>query len=204
MSNSRVRKNQIAFPLVPKRPKRRRRRPKTDARQLDLFAHGKLIELPVEPSAMDMALLYDDCGDDRAEEWYIRAINDGDRPMDALCNLGSLYVRSSNTTEAFACFSEAIRRNPFHLEAHRNLGDYYVVAGDDVQALAHFRWGARIAPRDPTTRFCLGVILARQGRREEAIAELEVCRQLTRRPKRAAEELLRQLRQMVGLSEISG
>ena len=184
----------LGLTKVASRPKRSRA---PESHQLDLFAVGKIIELRPHASPFDMAKLYDDCGDWQAVEWYERAIACRDRALEALCHLGAFYARNFQWKNALACFRDAVTLDPFSVDAHVCLGDYFSNVGDEDMALEHYQWCVQLAPENVQVRLAVGFILARRGQTADAIAELEFCRKLTRRLGGAAEQLLARLHAVI-------
>jgi len=88
-------------------------------------------------------------------------------------NLGSLWLKQGNLTEAGRCFSEALRLQPHYASAHYNLGIVLARTRQPEAAAAHFTEALRIEPDFADARVNLGLILARQGRLPEAVAQYE-------------------------------
>ena len=162
--------------------------------QMDLFTRGKIVDLPTALSPFELALLYDEQNDPRAEECYKRAIQAGDNTADACCNLGVFFADSGRQAEAYEFLSRALTVEPEHLTAHLNLGSLYL--GDDNLTLAelHFERCCSLDPESPNVHYHLGLVRARQGRLPEAIAALERCRSLSVGRNRTVDELLARLR----------
>lgn len=200
MANPKCAMKYIRFPKSASRRGRRSRHP--SSRQLDMFFEDKTIKLPLGKSPLNTAVLYDECGDWEAIEWYRRAIACDDRPVEALCALGEFYARNFKWKKALACFEDAVAREPFCFEVHLCLGDYLANTGNDIGALDHYQWCLRISPKSVSVRVAMSFVLARLNRKEEAIVELEACRGLTRKYKDKAEDLLRELRGMVSHSDL--
>jgi predicted CXXCH cytochrome family protein len=98
---------------------------------------------------------------DRAESWL---------------NLGSLDARLGRAEAAEAAYRRAITTDPHFLPAYVNLADLYRALGRDADGEAVLRQGLARAD-DPTLRYALGLLLVRQQRRDEALAELRAAAQ---------------------------
>lgn len=74
---------------------------------------------------------------------------------------------------AVAAYRSAIDRDPFHADAHVNLGRLLHDRGDPFAALAHYRAAHAARPNDGTAAFNLGVALEDLDRVSEAIEAYE-------------------------------
>ena len=84
---------------------------------------GKVVPLPFQMSPFDEALMLDEQGDERAEEIYTKAIENGDRTADAWCNLGVLKSIEDDVDSAFHCFAQSLATAPRHAESHYNIAN---------------------------------------------------------------------------------
>lgn len=98
---------------------------------------------------------------DRAESWL---------------NLGALDARLGNPDAAEAAYRRAITTDPHFLPAYVNLADLYRALGRDGDGESVLRQGLSRAD-DPSLRYALGLLLVRQQRRDEALAELRAAAQ---------------------------
>ena len=96
--------------------------------------------------------------------------------------------------EAMAEYREAVRLRPDYLEARANLGLLLAATpGGMPEALAEYEAALRINPASAEVQYDLAELLARMGRRAEAITHLEMA--LTARPDAApVRELLARLK----------
>jgi tetratricopeptide (TPR) repeat protein len=101
-------------------------------------APGTVVPLPLQMTAFEEALVLDERGDDRAEEVYIQAIEEGDREADAWCNLGVLKSLDGELDLAFDCFAESLAAEPYHAESHYNMANLYFEMGDLRLARTHY------------------------------------------------------------------
>ena len=75
--------------------------------QLHLFPRpaAQILDLALELSRFEQALMSDERGDSRAAELYEKAIEEGDCVADAYCNLGIIESQRGNMAKAFDCFT---------------------------------------------------------------------------------------------------
>lgn len=141
---------------------KKKKKPTAEQRgQLNLFAGAAhVLRLPSNSSPFDEALLLDERGDERAEDAYQRAIENGDGVADAYCNLGILKSKAGLTARAFDCFTKSLAYEPRHAESHYNLGNLYFEEGDLRLARMHYELSAEIDPDFPNVYFNLGLVAA--------------------------------------------
>ncbi len=155
--------------FIPKQPakfgfervKKRRKSTGDQRGQLNLFAasgSAQVLRLPTDVSPFEEALLLDERNDQRAEEAYMRAIEEGADVADAYCNLGILKSKQGLTALAFDCFTKSLERDPRHAESHFNLGNLYFEEGDVRLARMHYELAAKVEPDFPSVYFNLGLV----------------------------------------------
>jgi tetratricopeptide (TPR) repeat protein len=147
------------------RVKKRRKKDADDPSQLNLFAgpapHGaRVVSLPSRLGPFEEALMLDERGDRLAAEKYWRAIEAGDGVADAYCNLGIIESQSGRSAKAYDCFTQSLKHDPRHMEAHYNLGNLYFDDGELRLARVHYEIAAQLDPNFPNTYFNLGLVLA--------------------------------------------
>ncbi len=142
-------------------------------------------------SPFEEALLLHEKGDKRATEMYAKAILRGECTADAYCNLGILDYEENNIPGAFDHFTNALRHDPRHFEAHFNLAHLYFEAGDFRLARLHYEISAVIEPRSASVHFNLGLVHAIDGNLVAAIASLG------RAKENATEEELTQVNELL-------
>jgi tetratricopeptide (TPR) repeat protein len=86
--------------------------------------------------------------------------------------LGRLYVERNRLDEAIAAFDLALRINPQFLPALTDRATTLVQMGRDRQAMADLEAVAKARPADGMTRFKLGLLYYRDGRKTQAKATL--------------------------------
>ena len=122
----------------------RKRKTAEDPGQLHLFpqASAQILSFAGALSPFEHALMFDERGDGKAAELYLKAIENQDCVGDAYCNLGILESQGGNTTRAFDCFTTALKHDPRHSEAHYNLGNLYFELNDFRLAQIHYEMAA--------------------------------------------------------------
>src|SRR5882672_9280490 len=142
--------------------------------QLSLFAQptAQILNLVLEMSRFEQALLWDERGDSKAADLYRKAIEEGDCVADAYCNLGIIESQQANTTKAFDCFTTSLKHDPRHSEAHYNLGNLYFDANDFRLAQMHYEMAVEVDPSFPNVYFNLALVRALRNELGAAISAL--------------------------------
>jgi tetratricopeptide (TPR) repeat protein len=109
---------------------------------------------------------------DRAVAEYraIQAFN-ADR-AEAWLNLGALDTRLENFAPAEAAYKRAIRMNPWFIPPYVNLADLYRRQGRDTDGERVLRQALTMQQPSGDVDYGLGLLLVRQKRMDEAVAEL--------------------------------
>jgi len=109
---------------------------------------------------------------DRAVAEYraIQAFN-ADR-AEAWLNLGALDTRLGNFAPAEAAYKRAIRMNPWFIPPYVNLADFYRRQGRDMDGERVLRQALTMQQPSGDVDYGLGLLLVRQKRMDEAVAEL--------------------------------
>lgn len=184
---------------------RKKRDPGTTPGQINLFSNSSPNVIPFAPRGghFDQALDYDEHNDfQKAEELYRKAIETGDCPADAHCNLGILESKKGHTARAFDCFTQSLKLEPRHTEAHYNLGNLYFDLGDFRLAKVHYEMAAETDPQFASVFFNLGLVLAINNEFQSAITALIKYQELVGdEESRKADALLTNLRQSDEVAE---
>ncbi len=115
---------------------------------------------------------------DRGLAEYVAAQRfDADRPESHL-NLGLLYAVQQRPVDAEAALKTALELDPGFAPAAVNLADLYRATGRDADGERILRAAVAHDPRGAAVHHALGLLLVRQRRRAEAIAELEAAARL--------------------------
>ena len=165
--------------------------------QLDLFpAPGaQILNFESGLSVFERALLLDERADLRAGDLYLRAIAEQNCVADAYCNLGIIESKQGNTVKAFDCFSNALNREPRHVEAHYNLANLYFEIDDFRLARLHYEMAAQVDDSFANAFYNLALVLAISNDFDAALIALKRYRVLVPEEEgRIAEDLLRSLR----------
>ena len=170
-----VRASKFGYKRVP-----RRARNEENPAQLHLFSHvtAQILHLAPDLGPFEYALLLDEKGDARATDAYLKAIEDQDCVADALCNLGIIESKQGKTAKAFDCFTNCLKNNPRHLEAHFNLGNMYFEVNELRLAQVHYEIAVEIDPIFPNVYFNLALALSINNDLAAAIGALTRYREL--------------------------
>jgi Flp pilus assembly protein TadD len=169
-------------------------RPAARTGQLPLFGGAKVVKINPDQTYFEEALMLDEAGDGRAGDQYLKAIEAGDSPDDAYCNLGILESRHGNTPKAIDCFSRCLALNPRHFEAHYNLANLYAELGNLPLAKVHYQVSIEVEPDFPNSYYNLGLTLAINREYKEAVKALRRYRELASPDdRRQTDDLLAQL-----------
>ena len=174
--------------------------------QLNLFPQppAQILDLVLDLSRFEQALLWDERGDSKAAELYRKAIEEGDCVADAYCNLGIIESQQANTTKAFDCFTTSLKHDPRHSEAHYNLGNLYFDANDFRLAQMHYEMAVEVDPSFPNVYFNLALVQAINNDLGAAISALTRYQELVSKDEAGnAEELLHNLKRSLAAARNS-
>jgi tetratricopeptide (TPR) repeat protein len=147
--------------------------------QLNLFSGGKVVRLN-QLTPFEEAMMLDEHGDRKgALKQYQKAIEQQDSEADAYCNLGILEFLEGHYARAIDCFTNCLKKEPRHFEAHYNLANLYSEVGDYSLAKFHYQVSIEIQPTFPNSYFNLGLALAMDKDYDEAVKVLNQYRKLT-------------------------
>ena len=164
--------------------------------QRNLFSEseGRLFNLPTRISPFEEALILHEQGNPRASEMYALAIKEEECVADAFCNLGILDYEAKNIPGAFDNFTNALKHDPRHFEAHFNLAHMYFEEGDIRLARMHYELSAVIEPCSASAYFNLGLINVIEENNKAAVDSLNKAKEF------ATEEELAQINEiLIGL-----
>ncbi len=100
---------------------------------------------------------------EQAMEAYVRAIEFNPHAAGALVNLGTIYYRLRQFTEAELYYSQALQADPEYPLAHFNLGNLYDERGELQKAQHCYEAALRINPRYGDAHFNLALLCERRG-----------------------------------------
>jgi tetratricopeptide (TPR) repeat protein len=115
---------------------------------------------------------------------------DADLP-EAHNNLGNLFLRRNDLTNAAARFSEAIRLNPKHSSAHNNLGIVLARQNRVPEAIPEFEAAVRLKPDYLEAWINLGNAATSHGRFQQAVTAYEMALRIRPGMPQAVEALKR-------------
>jgi tetratricopeptide (TPR) repeat protein len=128
--------------------------------QMSLFRpEGSQIARLLTP--FEEALLLHEQGDEKASEFYVEAISEGDNIAEAYCNLGIIELDRGNTIGALENFTQSLKNDPRHVEAHYNLANLYYDAGDFPLARLHYEAATQIEPNFSLVYYNLALVYHR-------------------------------------------
>jgi tetratricopeptide (TPR) repeat protein len=190
----------IKFPIPtpekfgPERVRKKKDGPVKKTGQLNLFNSGKIIKLH-QLSLFEEALILDEQSDKlSAKVAYLKAIEEGDSVADAYCNLGIIESQDGHTAKAIDCFTQCLKSDPRHYEAHYNLANLYAEVGNFSLAKVHYEIAIEIEPGFANSYFNLGLTLAMNKQFKEAVKVLDEYRKLSPpEHQKQAEDLIRKL-----------
>lgn len=107
------------------------------------------------------ALLLHEQGDMQALEFYGEAIAAGDNVAEAYCNLGIIELERGNRIGALDNFTQSLKHDPRHVEAHYNLANLYYDAGDFPLARLHYEAAMQIEPNFSLVYYNLALVYHR-------------------------------------------
>jgi tetratricopeptide (TPR) repeat protein len=122
------------------------------------FAAGQLNEAENQPA--------------KAIEQYKAALKLKPDLMPAMFQLGSLYTQLGMYPEAIETWQKYVKATNGSAAAYSNLGFCYELAHRPREAEAAYKQGIASNPHEQPVRVNYGLMLVRQGRMEEAIAQL--------------------------------
>jgi tetratricopeptide (TPR) repeat protein len=172
----------------------------TDRDQLDLFPTPRAQILSFESGLnfFEQALMLDERGDLNAAELYLKAIEEHLCIADAYCNLGIIESKRDQTVKAFDCFSNALKHEPRHAEAHYNLANLYFEIDDFRLARLHYEMAGQVDPSFANAFFNLALVQAITNEFDGAWIALKKYRALVpEEDGRIAEDLLQNLQKSI-------
>ena len=190
----------IKFPIPtpekfgPQRVRKRNETRRDPSGQLNLFTGGKVVKLS-QLTAFEEALLLDEQGNkQRAKIGYLQAIEQGDSLADAYCNLGIIECVDGAHAKAIDSFTQSLKEDPRHFEAHYNLANLYGEIGNFPLAKAHYEISIQLEPSFPNSYFNLGLTYAMNKEFEKAITAIRQFRKLAQpEDQKLADDLIQKL-----------
>lgn len=154
-----------------------------DYGQLNMFttqpSEARVVSMQSHESAFEQALYLDEEDSDKAAEYYWKAIKAGECVADAYCNLGILESAKESYVKAIDCFTNCLKHDPRHFEAHYNLANVYSEVGEFHLAKLHYEISIEIEPDFESSYYNLGLVMAMQKDFKEAVKVLGKYKELT-------------------------
>lgn len=174
-----------------------------DHGQLNLFSQSKeakVVSITPQLPAFEEALLFDEQGQtERAKEVYQKAISEKAHVGDAYCNLGIIYSKENDSTKAIDAFTQCLKNDPRHYEAHYNLANLFSDIGNIELAKVHYQMSVTINPEFSNGYYNLGLVLATNREYQEAIeAFIKYKETAPIHEKENALELIRNIHRSIG------
>jgi tetratricopeptide (TPR) repeat protein len=182
----------------------RRVRDNENPAQLSLFPRvsAQVLYLAPDSGPFEHALLLDERGDPAAVDFYLKAIAEQNCVADAYCNLGIIESKRGHTVKALDCFTNSLKHNPRHSEAHYNLANVYFDVNDFRLAHTHYALSTEIDPSFPNAFFNLALVLSVNQDFAGAVAALTKYQELVPAAEaRKADELLGNLKKSLAASK---
>ena len=130
--------------------------------QLSLFrAEVGQVQVSRLLTPFEEALLLHEQGGTEAVEFYREAIASGDNIAEAFCNLGIIDLDRGNMVGALDNFTQSLKHEPRHVEAHYNLANLYYDAGDFPLARLHYEAATQIEPNFSLVYYNLALVYHR-------------------------------------------
>jgi tetratricopeptide (TPR) repeat protein len=109
-----------------------------------------------------------------------KAVQSDPRFAEAQHNLGLCYAEQGRPADAIAAYRRALAIPAYTTPevAYHNLGNAYLVLGRLPDAAEAYRTALQLDPKQVGSIYSLGVVLVREGRREEAKAAFRMARDL--------------------------
>ena len=133
-----------------------------DYGQLNVFSENTPV-ISINPSlpSFEEALQLDERKQSSlAIESYKKAILAKDNLADSYCNLGILYSENGDSTNAIYAFTNCLKNEPRHFEAHYNLANLFSEIGNLPLSKVHYQMSVTINPEFSNGYYNLGLVLA--------------------------------------------
>ncbi len=108
---------------------------------------------------------------DKALALFLAAGGRENDPFELLLETGKLYIERNEPELALPYLKKAVKANPQSGPAHRFLGEYHHLAGNEEDAVAIFQKAVKLNPNDANALSSLGHLFHKKGENPE-IAEI--------------------------------
>lgn len=156
---------------------------------------AKVVNMQSFESPFEQALRFDDQNSEKAVEFYWKAIEAGDCTADAYCNLGILESEREDFIQAIDSFTNCLKYDPRHFEAHYNLANVYSEVGNLSLSKVHYELSIKIEPEFESAYYNLGLVMALQKDYKGAVEMLQEYRPFASdREKEKVDKLIQNIR----------
>jgi len=155
-----------------KKARKRRKPDPEDFGQLNLFDSSKVVEMNQVKDYFEKAIILDEQGDDKAIEYYEKAIEYRQSVADSFCNLGIIFYQLEDNAKAVNYFTQCLKEEPRHHEAHYNLGNIYSELENFSLAEFHYKLCIEIDPEFANSHYNYSLLLTSEKKYQEAIRYL--------------------------------
>jgi len=137
-------------------------------RQIEAELQGQLSLFRIEEGRVarlltpfEEALVLHEQGDQKAVEYYLEAISEGDNVAEAYCNLAIINLEDGKPSKALDQLTLSLKHEPRHVEAHYNLANLYYDHGNYALAKLHYEAATQIEPGFSLVYFNLALVYHR-------------------------------------------
>jgi len=148
-----------------------------------------------QQTIFEEALSLDEQGNkERAKIGYLQAIEQEDSTADAYCNLAIIECIEGAHAKAIDSFTQCLKVEPRHFEAHYNMANLYAEIGNLALAKAHYEISIQLEPGFPNSYFNLGLTFAMNKEFDQAIKAIRQFRKLAQPEDQSlADDLIKKL-----------
>ena len=114
--------------------------------------------------------LFSDGQNDKAVEYYEKALRVGPRGFSALSNLSIIFAKRKDYAKALEYAEKALSLKPSAYEIYGNIANLYYEQGRTAKALEYMEAALRIQPRDPRLHANMALMYAKTGDKAKAEA----------------------------------
>ena len=98
-----------------------------------------------------------------AKALYVEVLSEDENNVQALCNLGVLYLEKGAYSLALSSLTKAIELQPNYLQAHISLASLYLTIGEFNKAFSVYATAINISPKDASLYNLVAIAYEKQG-----------------------------------------
>jgi len=160
------------------------------ANDLTLFGHTLSVTQDNELMHYNISWAYLQKSDLEKAGWHLQeAIKLNPRDDRYYGNLGLVYDKMGNKTQAIAYYREGLKLNPANDLIHSNLGTTLESTGQRAEAMEHYKKAMALNPRASAPHYNYATLILDEGKTEEAEKELRTAIALNANYEDARKEL---------------